>query len=401
MPKLTKEERLARARAKVERLKEVGQKSFSSDRMDWKPRAKIYLHPETEINDRLRVWFQREVAEKDDDGKETGKKKIVSIPYVVPDDPKACPFSALRELLRARDDIDPDEVILSVGKGRGKAEYCKGEILGLKGYDFRKNLKPQADFVVAAVLVEDSKKNRPKELKLEVLAGAKSLATEIRKEIESEIDESGEEKGNPFFEPYPFIIEYDDRESGSDMYSARGRPTEGPGDDAELTRILDGECLDLSDELELSDPDAMLAALNDALVRDDLEIEIENDGEVFRKPKAGAREPEPKEKPRAKAKEPEKAPEKAPEKEPEPKAEREPPKSRGKEEEPEEPPKAPRVKKATSKKKEAPKKELGWEPGEGEEYDICPKCREKVPQDATKCPHPGCGAEYVSEDEEF
>jgi len=390
MPKLTKEERLARARAKVDRLREVGQKSFSSERMDWKPRAKIYLHPDTEINDRLRVFFNREVAEKDDDGKETGKKKVVAVPYVVPDDPKACPFSALRELLRTRDDIDPDETILSVGKGRGKVEYCKGEILGLKGYDFRKNLKPQGDFVVAAVLVEDSKKKRPKELTLEVLAGAKSLATEIRKEIESEVDESGDEKGNPFFEPYPFLIEYDDRESGSDMYSARGRPAERPDDD-ELMKLLDGECLDLSDELELSDPDAMLAALNDALVRDDLEIEIENDGEVFRKPKAK----EEKTKPRAR---------KEPEKEPEPEKEEKEPESEKEEKETEkepEPAKAPRVKKTVRKKKDPPKKELAWEPKEGEEYDICPKCREKVPTDALKCPHPGCGAEYVGEDEEF
>jgi hypothetical protein len=414
---MTKEQRLEAARAKVARLREVAQtRGRGADRMDWKPKAKIYLHPGSELHDRLRVWFPRELAEKDDKGKETGKKKVMSLPYNVPKDPKACPFQTLRSILSEREDIDPDEVILAVGSGRGKTEFSKGEILGLDGYDYRRSLKPNADFVTAAIKVGDGKGKRPEKLKVEVLSGAKTLAVEIRKEIDSEMDESGEEAGNPYFTPYPFIIEFHDAERGTDMYSARARVQESPGDDEELNALLEGDAPDLEDELKLSDPDEMMSALTAALIRDDIEVVIENADEVFKKPagKTGKKatpaprtkkvEEEPEEPPADEElpgdevmEEPEEEPA-AEEPEPEPEPEPAPkPAEKPAVKEPERKP-APTAKR--EKKAAEPANELGWKPGPDEPYDICPKCHEAVPQTAEKCPHPNCGAKYVTNPDE-
>lgn len=380
MGKMSKEERIARARAKVAKLRAVGASGQRSRGMAWKPKAKIYLHPDTEILDRQRVWFPCEVDEKDENGKPSGKKKVVSLPFVVPDDPKANPFEVLREKLREAEEIDPDEVVISVGKGRSKEERCKGEILGIEGYDFKKNLRPQGGFLCSAILVEDSKKKRPDKLKVEMLEGAKTLANELRKEIESEVDEGGEEEGNPFVKPYPFMIEFDETERGSDMYSARARTRETPEGDEELQALLDGECPDLSDEVEPTSWEDMLKVIQKALV---IELDLEGSG-APRKSKSAKRVED---LPRRKRKE-----------EPEEGEEEEKPRSKKKAEPKEAEPKKAEPKKTA--KKVAPAKKLGWEPSEGEDYDICPVCREKVPMDAVKCPHPGCDAEYLPDGEE-
>ena len=235
MTKLSIEERKARARAKLDRLKQVtktGGRGFA-DRMDWRPKAKIYLHPDTDLHDRKRVWFPKVIDTKEDEqsrsnrrAKKKPKSKISWVPYVVHDEESRCPFAELRRILRENQEIDGDEIILVVGEGREKVEFCKGEVLGWDNYDFRKRLTPQSDFVCVALMAEDAKGNRPKELKLEVFSAAKSLGEDIRKEIELEIDESGEDEGNPFLRPYPFIITYDSDAQPSQMYDASGRVQE-------------------------------------------------------------------------------------------------------------------------------------------------------------------------------
>jgi len=438
---MTPEQRKEAARAKLAKLKEATQ-SKGVNRMDWRPRAKIYLHPDTEIYDRRRHWFSKEVEDKDEKG---GKKKskLATFPYNCPGE-KKCAFCALRSYLRDHDEIDNDEVILAVGQGKAREEYVKGEILGLKdqGYDYRRDLYPRGDFVCAAVMVENSKKERPTELKLEVFSGAKALGKEIRKEIETEVDERGDE-GNPFFSPYPFLIQFDESESGSDMYSAKARPSEHP-DDA-IQAILDSEPPDFSDEIKPGDPDAILAVVEHALVREGIklvvegctfvppgeqgstasepeeesepeEVEVEEEVEIEPEPPKAASKPvvAPRSEPaaespavraaRAKAQAAKAAAEAArleaeaaeaeaqaqekPKAEPEPKPEEKPKSGNGKAKT--------EAKPRTTKKevKPAEEKKLAWEPKEGEEFDICPKCRQKIPTTATECPHPGCGAKY-------
>lgn len=237
--------------------------------MDWRPKALIWLHPETDIHDRRRVWFAKEIEEKDEKGNKKGKIKVVNVPFVVPEDPDCDPFYLLRGELKAREDIDGDDVVLVVGKGRKKEEYRKGDVLGWDDYTFKKRLVPQQDVVFAAILSKNAKDDRPKKLKVQVIAAAKTLGREINKEIEVEIDENGEERGNPLFTPYPFRIEYDETASGTDMYSASARPAIESDD--ELDELFGTDLPDMEDELKIADADAVYSMLKAALVVD-LEI---------------------------------------------------------------------------------------------------------------------------------
>lgn len=420
---MTKEQRLKRAREKMKKLREATKTRGRTDRMDWRPKAKIVLHPATDITERQRIWFPKVIDVKEDDGdgkgkrkKASGKTKVVAVPFNVPKDPDLCPFAAFRQLLRERDDIDGEDIVICVGSGRQKSELCKGEILGWDGYDFRKRLTPNSDFVAVAVLIEDSKGKRPADLKAEIFSGAKSLGQDIEKEIESEMDESGEEEGCPFITPYPFIIKYDESERGSDMYSARARPQEAEdiAKDAALMKILEEDPPSIEDEIEIAKTSEMLAAINSAIVIDGLEVKM--DGVSSKKEKE--EEPEQTEETadeseeqeetadEPKEQEPEKKPAKRTARKPaakkDPAAKKEPEKKPAKKEpEKEEKPAAkrkPREKKVAAESK----KKLGWTPADGEDYDICPVCREAVPQDATECPHPDCDAVYApSEDEPF
>ncbi len=412
-----KERRLEAARAKLNRLREVSKtRNGGAQRMDWKPKAKIYLHPETELHDRLRIWFPKEVEIKRDEEDKGGtrkksagksaKSKVINLPFNVSSNPKECPFQTLRQILKDREEIDGDDVILSVGSGRQRVEMCKGEILGWEGYDFRKSLRPQSDFVCAAIMIADKNGKRPDELKCEVLSGAKSLGTEIRKEIESEIDESGEEAGNPFFTPYPFIIEYDENERGSDMYSARARVQESPKGDEKLEKLLEADPPSLEEEIELSDVDVMLATLNDALVYDGIEVEI--DSATFKRPK----ESEDKDEVQKDRSEGEERSENAQSKKrdvlredevDEVKSEESKESRESNELKESKSSKSKKVKESKIVKEENPPKKLGWCPKDGEDYDICPMCREPVPVDAMKCPHTefnGCTAEYQDSEED-
>jgi hypothetical protein len=515
---LTKEERIAkrkaRAESKMKKLREASKSGNLTDRMDWRPKAKIVLHPDTEIKPRRRIWFPKVVDVKDDekDGKKSkkgsGKTKVVSVPFNVPFDTEKCPFALLSKILRERDDIDGEDNIICVGTGRNKVELCKGEILGWKGYDFKKSLKVNNDFVAAAVMLENAKKKRPSNLKAVIFSAAKSLGTEITKEIESEMDESGEEAGCPFITPYPFIIKYDEDERGSDMYSASARPqeTDDVAEDAELMKILNDEPPDIEPEIELSSVSEMLKAINSSIIYDGLKIEMEGVKEDEKdsktdksaakgKSKKSSTKNNSKVKEESENQEPEESEDPAPETvsdedaeaqaqaelEAEAEAEAEiqaaadaeleaealaeiekeeadkkkaeaaeaaakkakldaakkaaakkkaevaaKKKKKAKELTKEEKKaalvakkkaeilakkKAAAVKKEKAKKEEKPKKsskkvkdeaetEVGWEPADDEEHDICPVCKGKVPVDAVKCPHPGCEAIFAPEGDE-
>jgi hypothetical protein len=455
----SREERIAAARAKVKKLKEASKQRGRADRMDWRPKALIYLHPDTDIHERRRVWFSKEVDEKDEGkkGKKKGKKgkRIVTVPYNVPDDPECDAFYLLRQVLKDDEGIDGDEVILVVGSGRDKVEYRKGDILNWDDYDYKKRLHPQSDFVCAAVMVEHKGKevDHPK---LETLSGAKTLGKEIVKEIETEVDENGDELGNPFLNPYPFLIEYDETASGTDMYSASARTRKSPNE--AVTELLEQDPPDFSDEIEVDDAEAVHAMLTDCLVYD-LEIPEPKDAvfkdgtkaedgdgdQVEDPPKKGEREPE--EEPKsaaaqepaeevetdrgeeasedeedeiaaaeralaeAKAKRAEKA-EKAAKAAKSGKSKAKPKKAE-KEDKPKtttrrrkvakpDPP-ADDVKVPKDYKDPGPRPDdpnVTWWPDreKGEPYDICPKCEREIPEDATECPHKDCDAEYVVDD---
>ncbi len=283
MAALTKEQRKERARAKMVKLREASKSNKSADRMDWRPKAKVVFHPDTEIKPRRRIWFPKVVDDKDDDkkgkkGKKgNGKTKVVSVPFNVPFDLEKCPFTLLSKILREDDTIDGEENILCIGTGRNKVELCKGEILGWDGYDYKKSLKVGNDFVAVAVMIENVKKKRPSNLKAVIFSGAKSLGSDIMKEIESEMDESGEELGCPFITPYPFILQYDEDERGSDMYSANARPSDADevAEDEELMKILNEEPPDIESEIELSSISEMVKAINSAIIYEGLVIEME------------------------------------------------------------------------------------------------------------------------------
>ena len=62
---MTDEERRKLARDRAEKLRKS---SFPrADRMDWKPKALIWIHPLSDIVDRRRVWMAKELEEREDD----------------------------------------------------------------------------------------------------------------------------------------------------------------------------------------------------------------------------------------------------------------------------------------------------------------------------------------------
>ena len=442
MPETDKkrEERLRRAREKLAKLEAATRTRGRADRMDWRPKALIWLHPESDITDRRRVWFSKEIEEKEEKGKRKKGTRIVTIPYVVPDDPECDAFYLLRKALEADEEIDGEETVLVVGSGRSKVEYRKGDLLGWDDFTFKKRMLPQQDFVCVAILAEDKDGKRPSKLKCEIFSGAKTLGKEIRKEIEAEVDENGEERGNPFFSPYPFRIEYDESASGSDMYSARARP--GVKSDDELEKLFDEDAPDLKDEITPSDGEAVYEMLKGYLVLD-LDFPEPKDA-TFKAPKNGEQVEDPPETKdgedlpdddveRLKLAENEAAEKEAAEKEAAEKeaAEKE---AAGKEGTA----KKSTAKKSTAKKSTAkkettrkrkvavsdpePKKDdvkvpegyedpgpkpddpnVDWWPDRvrGEVYDLCPKCERPVHEDHIQCPHVDCGVHYAPVDGAF
>jgi len=175
-----------------------------------KGKAIIFLHPKSGIFKRDAHWFPvyGEVIE------DSKKVHRVYNTCIVHEDAKNCLICQLRKALRDNEDIDDDEVILTVGEGENSVDYNKGEITGVEGYGWKKNISYKTEYLFG--VVDTAEPN-----KVLSFSAVKSLGKKITKTIEDQIEEEGEEEGNPFKNPYAFKLTYDKSAQSSDMYDSK------------------------------------------------------------------------------------------------------------------------------------------------------------------------------------
>jgi hypothetical protein len=195
-----------------------GSKFNFSDKLQKTGKIKFYLHPKGSIGKRDRIRLER-VVKYTPEGKD---KEVEDIWGVYRHHEKDDITEQFLKWLANQDDIDADDVVLSITAGGKTNEYTKGDLLGLKGYPWQKKLlKPQIDFIAPIVDVDEPDKC--------VIQPFKYLAGKaLYKCINSETDDYGP-KGDPWDNPYPFKATYDKDETPQQRYDVkalRGEPTE-------------------------------------------------------------------------------------------------------------------------------------------------------------------------------
>ena len=176
---------------------------------DWRDDGKItfFLHPKCYFGKRTQARIPG--TRKDDDGKiipwsrrrfHHGDEDILA---------------RILAWLKNADDIDASDVVLRVKAGKIVEEYRKGDLLGLDGFDWRKKpLNPRTEYLLAIVRAKKPKTG-------EILTLPFTAGRKISKLIDAEIAELGEDEGNPLETPWAIQVSFDEKASGSDMYSVR------------------------------------------------------------------------------------------------------------------------------------------------------------------------------------
>jgi len=174
---------------------------------NWRKEGKFvfWVHPGSEIGKRTRIRFR--IPMRGDDGEWYFRN--VWRTFQEEKDPTAQLLSWLRD----NDEIDLDEVVLRVKSGTEVEEYNKGELLGLEEYGWKKQLlRPKTEYLFSVV-----NNGEPKET--EVLTLPFSAGKKFVRLVDSQIDEYGDDEGNPWENPYPFKVTFDPDASGTDMYN--------------------------------------------------------------------------------------------------------------------------------------------------------------------------------------
>jgi hypothetical protein len=245
---------------------------------DWRKDGKFigFVHPDSEIEKRTTVSL-RYVTENDE-----GEEEIQWIRRFYFGDKD--PLAKFLKWLSNADEIDADEVVLRLETAGGDVEeYTKGDLLGLKGYDWRKRLlrnKTEYLFCVANVTEKGSKAKGPEILTLPYSAGKK-----LNKVWDNEIEENGEDEGDPWVTPYSFRVTYDPDERGTDMYDA-GRASKKMNPDVQA--IFDEPPIDLKQYCDPENEDLSAGTTAELLARmcvvDCPVLEVDREKETPKKP---------------------------------------------------------------------------------------------------------------------
>lgn len=174
---------------------------------DWRSRGKLiaFIHPASKIGKRVRVRFRKVVT-----NEETKEKEIWTIPRFFHGDEDIT--ARFLKWLEENDDIDADDVVLRVKLGKKKEEYLKGDLLGMEDYDWKKRLfRPRTEYLFSMIDVDKADGT-------EIVTLPWGAGKKLMKKIDSQIEEYGEEEGNPFETPYAFKLTFDEDERGTDMY---------------------------------------------------------------------------------------------------------------------------------------------------------------------------------------
>jgi hypothetical protein len=229
----------------------MDRKAFGSDVKtsasftDWRKDGKVifFVHPESEIEKRTMITLSRIVENSDDEEEIRGIRRFYQGDADIT-------RQFLLWLKNDATDIDSDEVVFRLKTAGGDVqEWLKGDLLNMKGYDWRKNmLRPRTEYLFCIINVTEKGEppKGPEVLVLPFSAGKKLNAV-----WDGEIEENGEVEGDPFVTPYACKVTFDSAERGTDMYSAsaviKRKLTEA------ARKLFDEDPVDLS---QYTDPDS-------------------------------------------------------------------------------------------------------------------------------------------------
>lgn len=162
----------------------------------WKDDGELifWLHPQSSLADRetLLLWVPVTT--------ENGEKKLTMTRRFYQGENDIT--ERFKNWLADQDDIDEDDIVLKVKHGKESKSWKKGEILGLKGYDWRqKAIDPNIESLMSVIPHEDPANK--------ILAVPVTCGQKIWKRIENQMSDLGEEEGNPQENPYALKVTYD------------------------------------------------------------------------------------------------------------------------------------------------------------------------------------------------
>jgi len=238
-------------------LDSAEQRGGESSIISWKDKGKLifFLHPKSEIEERwvhrFPALISREV-ETDDGGKKI--KKIVISERIICPGADSCFIHKLIKKLNKFEDLEDDEIIIELGKKANRTEICKGELLGKKTYDWRYNLTARREFVFIAVTVKNPIIGK--------LVTTTTLGEKIAAVIKDQMEEEGDDAGNPFKNPYAIKTTYDPDKAGSEMYNAHfnsKKPTE------DIEELFESEIPDISGLVNPTSFEKTLSLMKEAI----------------------------------------------------------------------------------------------------------------------------------------
>ena len=382
-------------------MNDVGSTDFGSDVLTVKDTddgvLTVVLHTGGEFHKRKRHWLPTLVEKEDGEtkrGKGKGNKSdFINMPYNCPGKDK-CAVCKLIDAIRNKE-VDLDDVVLTFGAGKTKQEFLAGEVIGDRDYaaggGWQNDLSLKTEYLTTVVDVDNVDEG------LQKLQMTKSQGRAVKKVIETAIDEQGED-GDPFTNPYPIRLEFDENETPAKKYSAAYSTKKIPAKALKLiesTDPLDEECQELC---KPANPGKIKKLIVEALAVEiqsieDLDVDVEDAGEEEEVKKTSGKT--------AKGASNKKTSTKKTSTKKTAKIDEEDGGDDGSgDEDPDDIPVAPKgggkktakkTTKKTAKKSDTPDFLEGLEE---DEIDMCPLCERPIPADATACPYDDCDAEF-------
>lgn len=292
-----------------------------------------------------------------------------------------CPTCKMIENLKLNENIDNQDIIIDIGEGRNKLELCKGEIIGAKGFNSMTSLK-SSDSVLAIIVQHDKPEEGAKALEL-----TPGLFRKINKVILDQIEELGEEKGDPFIDGnYALKLTYDkESKDNNTKYTATAVPGKQLTD--EILDQFDSCKIDLFKFVKPENKTNMINSLNEIILEDYLEtLNIPEPEKSKKEEKPAKKTEETTTRNRSRNVEPEEIQQVKPRSR-NTEINEEKPRSRSRNTEPEEP-----VTRSRSRNIEPEEKETVRKTRTSNKLK-CPHCDEEVSKEDEICP--GCGEDLV------
>lgn len=231
---------------------------------DWREKGKTvgWIHPEGFVERQLHNMMIYEAQDKNGNLTLRGNRFTCS--------GKTCPFCALveyaKDLVAGMDEGDSDPVILAgriPPKDRSSKElsisYSLRELAG--GGDWKRRMGARPEFIFGWIPRDGRKSDAP----VELMNVTSSLAQAIKRVIQSQIEDRGEQRGDPLQTPYALKFTYNEDASPGQMYTAERVDNDLAPLDEAVEQILDTKLerysIDLDRLAKLSDPRVMLDSI--------------------------------------------------------------------------------------------------------------------------------------------